>query len=118
MTLILACAFLIAYDGDTPRCDGILLRDMGSGVPFVSGFDTPELARPKCQQERELAYAAKARYQELLDLGVTVYDSGKRDKYGRPLVSVRLHDGRFAGDILIAEGHAVPWPNEKDWCGE
>lgn len=19
--------------------------------------------------------------------------------------------------ILIAEGHAVPWPNEKDWCG-
>jgi micrococcal nuclease len=119
MSLILACMLLVAYDGDTPRCDGQLLRDMGSGAPFISGFDTPELSQPKCQQELELARAAKARYQELLDTGVTVLDSGERDRYGRPLVSVRLRDGRFAGDILIAEGHARPWfPNvEHDWCG-
>ncbi len=116
MTLILACLALLAVDGDTLRCDGINMRDMGSGSPGVSGFDAPELTKPKCQQELELARAAKARYQELLDSGVTVYDSGKRDRYGRPLVSVLLKDGRYAGDVLIAEGHAVPWPNEMDWC--
>lgn len=95
------------------------MRDMGSGAPFVSGYDTPELRQPKCQQELELARAAKARMQELLDLpGTYVVASGKKS-WGRPLVWVRLADGTAAGDVLISEGHAVLWSPEyeADWCG-
>jgi endonuclease YncB( thermonuclease family) len=119
VSLILACAMLLAVDGDTIKCDGVNMRDMGPGAPFVSGYDTPELTRPKCQQELELGRAAKARMQELLDQpGVRVVDSGKRDRYGRPLVWVRLGSGRTAGEVLIREGLAVRWTPDYEarWC--
>lgn len=65
--ILLICAVLLAVDGDTIKCDGVNMRDMGDGQPFVSGYDTPEIFRPKCQQELELGRAAKARMQELLE---------------------------------------------------
>jgi len=74
----------------------------------------------ECQQEIELARTAKARMQQLLDQpGAQVVDSGKRDRYGRPLVSVRLASGKTAGEVLIKEGFAVRWTPEyeADWCG-
>ncbi len=119
--VLLMCASLVAVDGDSVKCDGVNMRAMGPGAPHVSGFDTPEMNRPKCQQELELARAAKARMQELLETsGVKVWDSGEIDtpRYKRPLVWVELPDGRTAGEILIAEGHARIWtPGYKaDWC--
>ncbi|RYD46621.1 MAG: thermonuclease family protein, partial [Verrucomicrobiaceae bacterium] len=93
---LLVCAALLAVDGDTIKCDGVNMRDMGDGKPFVSGYDTAEISKPKCQEELELGRAATAAMSELLP-GASVYDSGKRDRYGRPLVSVRLSDGRSVG---------------------
>jgi endonuclease YncB( thermonuclease family) len=115
------CASLVAYDGDSIYCDGVLMRAMGDGAPQVSGFDTPEINRPKCQQELELARAAKGRMQELLDTpGVKVFDSGEIDnpRYKRPLVWIVLPDGRTAGSILIEEELAAVWtPGYRaDWC--
>lgn len=117
--VLLMCAQLIAVDGDTIKCDGVNMRDMGDGAPFVSGYDTPEIYHPKCQQELELGRAAKGRMQELLSQpGVQVRDSGKADRYKRPLVWVILPDGRSAGAVLIAEGLAAVWtPGYRaDWC--
>jgi len=57
---------LLAVDGDTVKCDGVNMRDMGDGAPFVSGYDTPEIWSAKCDQELELAHVAKARMEELL----------------------------------------------------
>ncbi len=118
---LLVCATLLAVDGDTIKCNGMNMRDMGNGRPFVSGYDTPEIFNPKCQEELELGRAAKARMTELLATpGVQVWDSGQRDKSRskRPLVWVTLPDGRAIGSVLLSEGLARKWtPKSKaNWC--
>ncbi len=116
---LLTCSTLTAVDGDTIKCDGVNMRAMGDGAPNSSGFDTPEIYSPKCQQELELGRAAKVRMQELLDqAGVKVKDSGERDRYERPLVWVVLPNGPTAGSVLVSEGHARVWrPGYRaDWC--
>lgn len=118
---LITCATLSAVDGDTVRCDGEKLRDMGDGAPFVSGFDAPEIGRAHCPEERALGETAKRRYADLLRTpGLTIEDSGARDetRSHRRLVWIRLPDGRSLGSILIAEGLAVEWlPDVKhDWC--
>lgn len=115
---LLICATLLAVDGDTIKCDGVNMRDMGDGRPNVSGYDTPETRNAKCQEELELGRAATAAMADLLRQGAQVYDSGKRDRYKRPLVWVRTADGRSIGSIMIAEGLAKPWvPRYRaDWC--
>lgn len=120
---ILACSTLTATDGDSIRCDGVAMRLIGDGVPFKTGIDTPEMgSRAKCDRERMLAKEAKKRLAELLrDPGVRIEDTGFRDKTPsrRPLVRVRLSDGRLAENVMLAEGHAIIWrPNVKrPWCG-
>lgn len=118
---LLVCATLLAVDGDTIKCNGVSMRDMGNGRPFVSGYDTPEIFNPKCQEELELGRAAKARMSELLATpGVRVWDSGQRDKSRsrRPLVWVRLPSGQTIGSVLMREGLARKWtPKSKaNWC--
>lgn len=121
--VLITCLSLLAVDGDTIKCDGINMRAMGDGEPFVSGFDTPEIWSNKCPAELDLARKAKIRMQELLDTpGIQIRGSGKRDKTRgkRPLVWVILPDGRSAGAILIEEGLARKWtPDYKaDWCDD
>lgn len=116
---LLICASLTAVDGDTIKCDGQNLRDMGDGAPFVSGYDAPETRNATCQQELELGRAATALMEELLRTpGLKIYDSGEHDQYGRPLVSAVLPDGRTIGGVMIAEGLAVVWSPDSDfdWC--
>lgn len=117
---LLLCATLLAVDGDTIKCNGINMRDMGDGQPFVSGYDTPEITKPKCAAEKALGKRAKARMNELLKSpGVKVYNSGEDDgRYQRPLVWVRLASGQSIGSVLIAEGLAREWsPGYRgDWC--
>jgi micrococcal nuclease len=119
--LLITCASLIVVDGDTIKCDGVNMRDMGDGAPFVSGYDTPEIRDAKCDGERRLGEVAKRRMQELLATpGVQIIDSGQRDKTRsrRPLVWIKLADGRSVGSVLISEGLAREWtPNYRaDWC--
>jgi micrococcal nuclease len=114
---LLVCATLLAVDGDTIKCNGVNMRDMGDGAPNVSGYDTPEVRNAKCQEELELGRAATSVMNQLLKQA-EVYDSGKRDRYGRPLVWVRLKDGRSVGSVMIEAGLAREWrPGHKaDWC--
>jgi micrococcal nuclease len=119
--LLITCASLVAVDGDTIKCDGVNMRDMGDGAPFVSGYDTPEIRDAKCDAERRLGEAAKRRMQQLLSTpGVQVIDSGERDRTRsrRPLVWIKLPDGRSAGSVLMAEGLAREWsPSYRpSWC--
>ena len=119
---LIFCVSLTAVDGDTVRCDGELLRLLGPGQPYVSGFDTPELYGPKdCPEELEAARAARDRLSELLTTpGLMVLGSGEVDatQARRRLVWVVLPDGRTAGQVLLEEGHARVWtPDyEADWC--
>jgi micrococcal nuclease len=118
---LLVCASLTAVDGDTVKCDGQNLRDMGDGAPFVSGYDTPEIGRNAgCDRENTMGRKAKRRMAELLKTpGLIIEDSGQVDRYDRPLVVLRLPDGRTIGSVLLAEGLAVEWRpgGDFDWCG-
>lgn len=116
----ISCSSLSAVDGDTVKCDGVNMRALGDGSPNRSGFDTPEIYSPKCQQELELGRAAKARLQELISQSeVRVKNSGVRDRYQRPLVWVVLPSGKTVGSVLVSEGHARIWtPGYRgNWCG-
>ena len=120
---ILICTMLTAVDGDTVKCDGVNMRLLGEGVPFVSGIDTPEIgSHAKCIKERKLALIAKARLKELLKAdGIKVVDSGQVDKTQsrRPLVNLYLPSGEEIGQKLLKEGFARTWRLGKrnDWCG-
>ncbi len=120
MIELMLCTALAAVDGDTVKCDGRNLRDMGNGAPFVSGYDTPEIgSNAACDRENVLAKHAKQRMAQLLKTpGLTIEDSGQIDRFDRPLVTVRLPDGRTIGSVLLAEGLAVEWrPGQSfDWC--
>ncbi|MEM9635835.1 MAG: hypothetical protein AAGA50_31230, partial [Pseudomonadota bacterium] len=68
---------------------------------------------------RRLAKAAKERLQELIDTqGISIWDSGERDRFKLPLVWVVMPDGRTAGSILIEEKLARIWTRgyKADWC--
>jgi micrococcal nuclease len=118
---ILICASLTAVDGDTVKCDGQNLRDMGDGAPFVSGYDTPEIGRnAACDSENAAGMLAKRRMAELIRTpGLVIEDSGHVDRFDRPLVVLRLPDGRTIGNVLQAEGLAVEWlpGSDVEWCG-
>lgn len=119
--IILTCIALTAVDGDTVKCDGVNLRPMGDGAPYVSGFDTPEVRQhADCPLENHLGVLATARMSTLLQTpGLVIEDSGEKDRYGRPLVTLRFPDGTTIGQQLIDEGFAKVWTPgyQSDWCG-
>lgn len=119
---LLICAALLAVDGDTVKCDGVLMRIMGPGEPYISGVDTPEVHRAKCDAEKRLGLLAKARLADIIARpGVRVEYSGAKDRTRtrRPLIWIRLPEGGTAGETLLKEGYAREWrPRKKaSWCG-
>jgi micrococcal nuclease len=106
-----ALAAYIVVDGDTIK------------APFgptyrILGYDTPETHLAKCDAERELGFAAKAKLEELLRRGeVRVLESGKTDRYGRSLAKVTVN-GEDLARVMIREGLARPYHGEKrrSWC--
>jgi micrococcal nuclease len=92
----------------------------GRWRPRVSGYDTPEIFSAEWQYDLDLGREATIRMEELLRTpGLEIYDSGERDRFQRPLVSVVLPDGQTVGSVMIAEGPAVEWrPGISiNWCG-
>lgn len=117
-SVVLTYLSLSAVDGDTIKCNGQNMRIMGPGAPFKSGIDTPEIRNAECPQEKLLGKQAKLRLAELLREQVKIEDSGERDRWKRPLVWVRMPNGKTAGEILMADGYAVRWkPGYRSaWC--
>lgn len=101
-------------DGDTGWENGVkwrLIRRNG-------GVDTPEISKPECEAELRKGYVALERLRALMAPGYTIQWSGSQDGNERELASVTLVDGKDAGEVLLAEGLAQPWPNEGNiWCG-
>jgi endonuclease YncB( thermonuclease family) len=101
-------------DGDT-----IVVETSWLGVGHVRlrGIDAPELNGP-CQQEREQAQLAKAKLQELVQLGtkLTLHDL-EPDKYGRMLATVTAGNKNLS-DTMIAAGVVRPYNGgtRQPWC--
>jgi micrococcal nuclease len=105
-----------AVDGDTVDVD----IDLGFGVWLkdervrIMGIDTPE-SRTSNEVEKLFGKAAKARLKELLHNGgvlVTTEEKNGEDmrgKFGRILGDFKTSDGKLVTEIMIAEGHCVPY---------
>jgi len=107
---------LKAVDGDTVDVDidlgfNIWLRDERVRI---MGIDTPE-SRTSDKVEKVFGKAAKARLKELLTEGgvlVTTEEKNGEDmrgKFGRILGDFKTPDGKLVTEVMIAEGHCVPY---------
>lgn len=121
----------ITYDATVVRTvdgDTVYVSVDGWPEPFnpiearVDGIDTPESRTPpaKCEKEVRLGVIAKARAKELLPPGtkVKITWEHKHEKYGRLLGKITLPSGRDFAEILVREGHAVPYDGgtKQSWC--
>ena len=107
---------LKAVDGDTVDVD----IDLGFNVWLhservrIMGIDTPE-SRTSDKVEKLFGKAAKARLKELLHEGgilVTTEEKNGEDmrgKFGRILGDFKTPDGRLVTEVMISEGHCVPY---------
>ena len=110
------CKVLKVVDGDTVDVD----IDLGFGVWLhdervrVMGIDTPE-SRTSDKVEKLFGLAAKARLKELLGketiLKTQVNKDGEdmKGKFGRILGDFVSEDGRMVTEVMIEEGHCVPY---------
>jgi len=107
---------LKAVDGDTVDVD----IDLGFGIWLkdervrIMGIDTPE-SRTSDRVEKLFGKAAKQRLKELLENGgilVTTEDKSGEDmkgKFGRILGDFKTPDGKLVTEVMIEEGHCVPY---------
>lgn len=110
------CKVNRVVDGDTVDID----IDLGFGVWLkdervrIMGIDTPE-SRTSDKTEKVFGLAAKARLKELLGkqtiLKTQVDKSGEdmKGKFGRILGDFIGTDGRLVTEVMIEEGHCVPY---------
>ena len=107
-------------DGDTVDVD----IDLGFGICLkdervrIMGIDTPE-SRTSDPVEKLFGLAAKNRLYSLLEKDaklITTEDKSGEDmkgKFGRILGDFRTADGRLVTEIMIEEGHCVPYHGES-----
>lgn len=114
------CKINRVVDGDTVDVD----IDLGFGIVLtdervrVMGIDTPE-SRTSDKIEKVFGIAAKERLKELIGkksiLKTEINKNGEdmKGKFGRVLGDFVAPDGRMCTDILIDEGHAVPYHGQS-----
>lgn len=103
-------------DGDTVDVD----IDLGFGVWLkdervrIMGIDTPE-SRTRDKVEKKFGLAAKARLKSLLGKQAVLKTQVNKDgedmkgKFGRILGDFVGEDGRMVTEVMIEEGHCVPY---------
>jgi len=115
------CKILRVVDGDTVDID----IDLGFGMWMhkervrMMGIDTPE-SRTSDKVEKQFGLASKNRLKEILPVGSsqvlkTEIDKSGEDakgKFGRILGDFLVEEKR-ATEILIEEGHAVPYHGQS-----
>jgi endonuclease YncB( thermonuclease family) len=98
-------------DGDTLWLGGVNIR--------LKDFDTPESRTNICGGfvEIDLAKAATARLQALLNGNAWTVETFGIDGTGKRRLATISVDGVDVGDILIAEKLARRWPDgDEFWC--
>ena len=110
------CKVLRVVDGDTVDVD----IDLGFGIILsdervrIMGIDTPE-SRTRDKVEKLFGKASKHRLESLLGetaiLKTQINKDGEdmKGKFGRVLGDFVTEDGRMATEVMIDEGHCVPY---------
>ncbi|MEZ5896398.1 MAG: thermonuclease family protein [Parvularculaceae bacterium] len=107
-------------DGDTVKVVARIWIDQRVSVSVrLAGVDAPELFRPACPAEKELAREAKAFVEDMLgDGGASLVDIHNGKYAGRVVARVRNSAGDDVGEALLAAGLATPEGAPDPWCGE
>lgn len=110
------CIVNRVVDGDTVDVD----IDLGFGIVLtdervrIMGIDTPE-SRTSDKVEKVFGLASKNRLKELLGKNAILKTQINKDgedmkgKFGRILGDFIAPDGRLVTEIMIEEGHCVPY---------
>ena len=110
------CKVLRVVDGDTVDVD----IDLGFGIVLsyervrIMGIDTPE-SRTRDKVEKLFGKASKYKLESLLGetavLKTQINKDGEdmKGKFGRVLGDFVTEDGRMATEVMIDEGHCVPY---------
>lgn len=110
------CNVVKVVDGDTVDVD----IDLGFGVWLkdervrIMGIDTPE-SRTSDKVEKLFGLAAKEKLKSMLGESPTLKTQVNKDgedmkgKFGRVLGDFVTEDGRMATEVMIDEGHCVPY---------
>jgi micrococcal nuclease len=112
---------LFCYDGDTCYVNVWYLDNPEPKQEKIRllKLDTPEISKPKCEKERELAYKARDFINNLIDNAkeikiITNYDRGS---YGRILADIEI-DQLNVSELLIKNNLGVIYDknNKSSWC--
>ena len=106
---------LRVVDGDT--LDVLVSRDMGFGAfasfPIrlrLARINAPTLTSPAGKAARNrLVQLLDAPAVDIVTLKPYKYGGGGAGSVGEYMAEVTLPDGRNASDVMVTEGHAVPW---------
>ena len=101
--------------------DGDTLDDRSTGVRYrLENIDAPETdERAACDAERYMGNRAKWEAVRIVRgaQSVVAAPTGKIDAYGRVVARIKV-DGQDLGDVMIANGLALPWNGQREsWCG-
>lgn len=83
----------------------------------LADIEAPATEGAKCQQERDLGFAAQVRLRELLNAGSFELASTGGEAGGGQAERLVSRDGRSLGAVLVAEGLARPRAAHRgSWC--
>lgn len=108
------CRVGYVYDGDSVE----LICGGARETARLLDIDTPEL-QGRCPEETAAAQAAKQALSGLVKGAASVeVEIEGRDRYGRPLIRLRL-DGQDAAALMIAAGQGRRYDggHRPGWCG-
>lgn len=116
---IIPCQVERVIDGDTVQATCHPWPGLRTDARVrILAIDTPERGhRARCAREAELAEAATAAAEELLQGTIRITVEG-RDNFGRILAHVTLPDHRDYGQVMLRRGLALPYEErDRGWCG-
>lgn len=103
-------------DGDTVKMRVAIWLEQEILISVrLSGVDTPELFRPKCEAERALALEAKSFVEDFLQGGEAELIDIEQGKYAGRVVARIEADGEDLGSALVAAGLGVR-AKKGNWC--
>lgn len=137
---VLLAALATAPDGVEPRAaspdrleattvvriiDGDTFAIASGEKVRVRNFDTPELSRPRCAEEKERAIRSRKAAADILDGRRVTLVVFNRDRYGRLIADVSVRRGAMRVDfaaLMTARGDGELWAYGREpkpsWCGE
>ena len=115
---------LYCYDGDTcyVEVDGKIRNEDGELIKIrLLELDTPEISKPKCDQELERGLKARDYINNLIDIATTIEietDFSIDNKYFNRILAHLIVDGENVSALLVQNGLGVVYKkgHKMDWC--